>query len=87
MNLKFAYALSSSSDEDAETVTSAISQFQKEHLARIALPLAKILKSSEIEYLVLAAEGIEKRLEKQSAETFPILENLSAGDDDDGCDC
>lgn len=61
LHLKAAYAASCGDEERTATATGAMLRFTARHLASVAVPLAKLLETSEIRYLALAAAAILRR--------------------------
>jgi nitrate reductase assembly molybdenum cofactor insertion protein NarJ len=62
LHLKAAYAISCGDDEHSATAIDAASRFTEYHLSGVAVPLAKLLVTSEVRYLSLAATAMLRRL-------------------------
>ncbi|MBM3812902.1 MAG: molecular chaperone TorD family protein [Acidimicrobiia bacterium] len=81
LRLKQAYALANGDEEHAETTAQAATDFLREHLSRIADPLAKSLAHSGIPYLSTTAAALRQRTGPSIVvkTEFPILPDEEAG--------
>jgi nitrate reductase assembly molybdenum cofactor insertion protein NarJ len=94
LRLKQAFASAIGDDARAAVTAEAAQQFIDEHLATTAVPLAKILESSGIPYLVLAAAALRECLGADCAKAVSTSARpgktdnvvLPICDVEDGCD-
>lgn len=87
LKLKEAFAKERNDSENASITAAAADDFIAEHLAKTTEPMAKILATSDIEYLALAAAALLKRVGcdkgPKTRRTLPTL----AGTDNEVFDC
>jgi TorA maturation chaperone TorD len=83
LRLKQAYAMAAGDDEHATVASLAAERFIADHLAISAVPLARTLRTSHLDYLVRAAEILARRVGvRPAAVRLPMLQQLSDDDQD-----
>jgi nitrate reductase assembly molybdenum cofactor insertion protein NarJ len=81
LTLKEAYALAAGDEERAAIAAGAATAFLRDHLARIAEPLARRLEGSAIEYLVRAARLLARRVgPAPQAALLPVISEPADGE-------
>jgi nitrate reductase assembly molybdenum cofactor insertion protein NarJ len=84
LRLKQAYALANGDEQAAETTAQAASDFLRDHLSRIADPLAKTLSHSGVPYLAATAAALLKRTGPSPTSQTPDFPILPTGEET-GC--
>jgi nitrate reductase assembly molybdenum cofactor insertion protein NarJ len=84
LKFKEAYARARGDDDGANVVSDAATRFMREHLSRLALPLATLLATSHLAYLHHASRLLAARVGAPPAVAF--LPMLAAADDSEGGD-
>jgi hypothetical protein len=87
LKFKEAYALARGHQEQAEIAARAAATFVADHLTRIAVPLARLLAASNIDYLARASALLAERVGPRSGPLrLPVLQpNVSPDDEDLAC--